>query len=950
MDLMTLAAKITLDAGAYEKGLKNAEKGMDRFGKALSAKTVALGTFAGNMLTKATTASFNAISRVVKNATKAYADYEQLTGGVKTLFGTRDIKNANEYAKQIGFISEKVDKAGNKIVSVNKKMAKTLFGDTKGMTADAAIGRAYEQAQVAQERVFTNAKQAYLTTGMSANKYMETAMNFSASLVKSTGGDTLKAADLTQTAIQDIADNANKFGTDRESVENAYRGLAKGQYNMLDNLQLGYGGSKSGMQQLLKDASKLTGQKYKMGNMADMINAIHAIQENMGITGTTEKEAKGTIQGSKQMLGAAWENVLTALAAPEDLDLSGAIASLTDSAKTYLDNLFPVVSTVMDGLGDFISEILPDIMEKLPEMIADFAPKLIKAGKKMFQSFGRGLKNVFKQIPWPTWDDVKGTVSNAWQTITKGFDKLGKLIFGEKADGTTNWPTAGEIIAKIQEIWGEVVKAFDDLGAIIFGKKADGTTDWPTAEEIFQTIKRIWDDVLKLAESLVPMIFGENSAISDALTNAIHFIQDFGDWVTEHWEEVKDGLAAIGAAIAAWQIVEIASSLSPLKLALYGIIIVLALIAANWDIIKQKIADFNEYIETTKTDFALWCTENLGIPLANFIKDVEEAPEKVKNVFVNWAVGEAVGFINWVNTNLINPVNDFISRIRTAIAIFRELLGLGPKEIGTGGKLSDDQVNGLMQEYENNKERKRSNVLTFGSDPEGKAALTAANAEIDTEFAELLGVEMTKAGAKASEVDAAVEKIKSGEITPEDMEDFIKSLGDATDNMDGLTDSAEESAEAVSAVVEGVNSLHDKTYTITQIIRTIHIGSGVSYYNKNSAGAKKVNGFVVQEAGVKDDNSSIGSNAKGDWSVPYDDYITRLHRGEMVLTKSQARQYREGNSGNIDIAGLAASIVAAVREGMAGASVNSYLDGRNVTKRVNRRNTNTEKARRFVTA
>ena len=146
--------------------------------------------------------------------------------------------------------------------------------------------------------VKANADAAFRTAGLSANAYMEQVTSFSASLISSLSGDTAKAATVADMALIDMADNANKFGTDMESIQNAYQGFAKQNYTMLDNLKLGYGGTKEEMQRLLSDAQKLTGTKYDIDNLADVYNAIHAIQENLGVTGTTAKEASSTFSGS----------------------------------------------------------------------------------------------------------------------------------------------------------------------------------------------------------------------------------------------------------------------------------------------------------------------------------------------------------------------------------------------------------------------------------------------------------------------------------------------------------------------------------------------------------------------------------------------------------------------------------------------------------------------------
>lgn len=204
-----------------------------------------------------------ALGALGKKALGAYGDFEQLEGGIKTLFGT-EAATVEEYAESVG---KNIDE----------------------------VKEEYYNLQKAQNKVFADAKSAYKEAGMSANEYMETVTSFSASLIASLDGDTVKAAEISKKAVTDMADNANKMGSTLESIQNAYKGFSKQNYTMLDNLKLGYGGTKEEMQRLLTDAEKLSGMKFDMSNFADIVKAIGIIQDKMGITGTTAREAAGTI-------------------------------------------------------------------------------------------------------------------------------------------------------------------------------------------------------------------------------------------------------------------------------------------------------------------------------------------------------------------------------------------------------------------------------------------------------------------------------------------------------------------------------------------------------------------------------------------------------------------------------------------------------------------------------
>ena len=263
-----------------------------------------------------------------------------------------------------------------------------LIGKMKGLIAGAAIGTtivagikksigegaALQQSMGGIETLFKgsadtvikNAKQAYKTAGMSANEYMENVTSFSAGLIKSVGGDTEKAAKAADMAMVDMSDNANKMGTDIESIQNAYQGFAKKNYTMLDNLKLGYGGTKEEMQRLLEDAGKITGKKYDMSNLNDVYEAIHVIQEEMDITGTTAEEASQTISGSFGSLKAAFSDFMGNLALGEDV--GPAMQNLIDSAVTFLaGNLIPAIVNIMMSLPEAIGSGIMTASSYIPQ-------------------------------------------------------------------------------------------------------------------------------------------------------------------------------------------------------------------------------------------------------------------------------------------------------------------------------------------------------------------------------------------------------------------------------------------------------------------------------------------------------------------------------------------------------------------------------------------------------
>lgn len=261
----------------------------------------------------------------------AYADYEQLAGGVETLF---------------------------------KDSAETIH---------------------------SFADNAYKTAGLSANEYMETVTSFSASLLQSLDGDTEKAAAAADLAITDMADNANKMGTAMESIQNAYQGFAKQNYTMLDNLKLGYGGTKEEMQRLLADAEKLSGVKYDLSSYADVVEAIHVIQTEMGITGTTAKEASTTIQGSVAGMKAAWANLMVGMADDtQDFDLL--LSNFIESIGTVADNLLPRIGIVIEGMGKLVAGLAPEIASALPTLTNELLPNLVELGVQSISALVQGMQ------------------------------------------------------------------------------------------------------------------------------------------------------------------------------------------------------------------------------------------------------------------------------------------------------------------------------------------------------------------------------------------------------------------------------------------------------------------------------------------------------------------------------------------------------------------------------
>ena len=322
-----------------ENGLDNAAKKTSIFGEALKAALSKEAIMAGiNAVKDGMVAITKAAVSFGKEVVMAYADYEQLEGGVKKLFGDND-----------------------------------------------------------WQRVAANAQNAFKTAGLSANEYMETVTSFSASLVSSLGGDTKQAADLADRAIRDMSDNANTFGTDMQSIQNAYQGFAKGQYSMLDNLKLGYGGTKSEMERLVANAEKLDSsfkaQRDSTGKLtlaySDVIKAIGIVQDDMKITGTTAREASGTISGSLDTLKSSVKNLIIGLGG-ENADIDNLLNNVVESFQNVVNNVQPIIERLIDYIPGIIGAVLP--------VLQSMAPELLTTGVELFNGFVNAIIGVLPDL------------------------------------------------------------------------------------------------------------------------------------------------------------------------------------------------------------------------------------------------------------------------------------------------------------------------------------------------------------------------------------------------------------------------------------------------------------------------------------------------------------------------------------------------------------------------
>ena len=306
-----------------------------------------------------------------------------------------DLSKVKDTLKKVGDVAlDVVKKVGQVSAAVGTAMAGVVAAGVKSYAElEQTIGGVETLFKENADTVIKNAQNAYKTAGVSANEYMKGVTSFSASLLQSLGGDTAKAADVADMAFKDMSDNANKFGTDMQSIQNAYQGFSKQQFQLLDNLKLGYGGTKTEMQRLLKDAEKFSGIKYDITNLSDVYNAIHVIQEEMGVTGTTAQEASMTIQGSFASMKAALDNFLNGTGTPEQL------AEVFTNLATNISNaLMQLAPSILNGIVTLMGTLIPQI-----------ASLLIKLLPQLFSAVSNMINKLFEMVSKNT-EAIKNTV------------------------------------------------------------------------------------------------------------------------------------------------------------------------------------------------------------------------------------------------------------------------------------------------------------------------------------------------------------------------------------------------------------------------------------------------------------------------------------------------------------------------------------------------------------
>ena len=463
-------------------------------------------------------ASLNKMQNELRDTTSEMRDMDDaLDGGAKKALSFGDVLKANLASDVIisgvKAMASAIKEVGAALVDLGKQ---SIQGFAEQEQLIGGVDTLFKESSAQVQQYANN---AYKTAGMSANQYMETVTSFSASLLQSLGGDTKAAAEKADQAITDMSDNINKMGSDAQSVQNAYQGFAKANYTMLDNLKLGYGGTKEEMQRLLTDAEKISGIKYDISSYADIVDAIHVVQTEMGITGTTAKEAATTIEGSANSMKSAWSNLLTGMS-NENLNLGDLVQNVVDSVGTFADNLIPrlqimlprfaegltqlanglapyvgpametLLPPLMQGIGGLVSgivqalpaavEAISAVIPMLVEQLTILLPQIISAGVEIIAALASGIgENLPTLIP---------AVVDAIITITEGLiDHIDLLII---AAGQLIAGLAQGLIEAIPRLIGrlpEIISAI--VNGLLKGLAAIGMVGQQLVEGLWNGIK-----------------------------------------------------------------------------------------------------------------------------------------------------------------------------------------------------------------------------------------------------------------------------------------------------------------------------------------------------------------------------------------------------------------------------------------------------------------------------
>lgn len=654
--------------------------------------------------------------------------------------GAKEIESSNEQVKRssqdadnatkkigsgAGESSGKFSAAWSKAGNIAKKAL--VAGVTAAGAAIVGLGKsavdayaAYEQAVGGVDTLFKDssatvqkyAAEAYKTAGVSANEYMSQITSFSASLIGSLGGDTAKAAEMGNQAIIDMSDNANKMGTDIGTIQQTYQSLARGNYAMLDNLKLGYGGTKAEMARMIKDANAVKKANGEMADLsidsfADVTEAIHIMQDKMGITGTTSMEAATTIEGSVNMMKAAWQNWLTALG-NTDADLSSMTQQLIDSAGTVMQNVLPRIVEVMRGMASALPKVLSGVFSGLGGMISQilsesFGVDMGAVTEKLapLQTLGGSLMTIFQSL-----GAALGPVLNSIGTSLQNLGNLAMSALGYLQPFidtiVAQMPTVQSIITSIMGVLTTVQGVLTSLWQVIMSNimpvatKIASTVLPPILAAINAILPYIQQLASVLGTVLTPIISKVSQFIGGALATAFQIVQPvihgfisvvqniigvlqgiiafITGVFTGNWGQAWDGIKQIASNV--WEGIKslISNAINAVKSTISNILNGIKSIFSNaWNAVKNGVSSAWDGIKRAVSD---------GINgMMDFVKGI---PGKVKDAFLgaaDWLVSAGGDIINGLIKGITGAVGKAVKAVKDAVGNVidgaKKFLGIG---------------------------------------------------------------------------------------------------------------------------------------------------------------------------------------------------------------------------------------------------------------------------------
>lgn len=642
MNVFELFAKLGLDSSEYEDGLGRARGMLSTVGGGIARGLGALGAASGAALGAAATGVVN----LTRQSVNAFANYEQLAGGIETLYG------------------------------------------------DAASS------------MMEFASQAATTTGQSMNDFMDAAIATSAAMISSVEGDQARAAELTNQSMIDMADNANKLGTDMEAIQNAYRGFSRGNFTMLDNLALGYAGTAQGMEQLLADAQAISGVEYDISSYADIVEAIHVVQEEMGIAGTTAREASETISGSLGALSASWQNLVTGITNP-DADLGALISDVVDKAGTALDNLTPAITQALGGIASLIEQVAPVISEQLPTLIDTVLPPLLDAATTLVVAVADNLPDILSAITSRLPDILNQIIPAIVGLIPSLIVVAGQII---SAIGSALVDNAVELTRAALDVLQTLVDSF------LSATEGDGLTE--LVDVTMQIIEMIGNFLIENAPTLITAATELIVELVTLLTDPTN-LQMLIDLSLQLILALADGLVQAAPMIAAVIPQIIANSIQvtisefPKVLETIGLLLgdlallifdlIGGMMGMSHDEIVGNITAIGDYVSQSFSDFITGLTEwitNVGNNISEMwtnIKDwftggIEDAMTALGgwwDEISEWFSNLADNALTWAGDmidNFVSGITSGVSRVGDAVSgiadRIRDIIGFSEPKIG----------------------------------------------------------------------------------------------------------------------------------------------------------------------------------------------------------------------------------------------------------------------------